>query len=139
LQHINIVWSEVDSGNGTAETGASFSLKNSILLHDTYKPALYIYMLQRIAIPPAPMSAVAMTVNTVAGNPMLIPFGPSQSAGTVRPINAGGTVMFVEARQAAAYAGVEVNNIDLHTAVKCTYHQAREWTQPLDRTSSRSS
>ena len=56
------------------------------------------------------MSPAVMTVNTVAGNPMLIPFGPSQSAGTVRLINAGGTVTFAEARQAAAYARIEVNN-----------------------------
>jgi len=44
---------------------------------------------------------------------MLIPFGPSQSAGTVRPIDVLGTVTFTEARQAAAYAGDEVNDIDL--------------------------
>lgn len=114
LQHINIIRSEVDSSKGTAETGASFSLKSSILLHDQYKPALYIYMLQRIEIPPMPMIAVAMTVNTAAGTPMLIPFGPSQSAGTVRPISFGGTVTFTEARQAAAYAGMEVNSGNLH-------------------------
>ena len=47
-----------------------------------------------------PMSPVVMTVNTVAGNPLLTPFGPSQSAGTV-------TV--AEVRQAVAYTRIEVN------------------------------
>ena len=83
-----------------------------ILPYDKYKPALYIYMLQRIEIPPTPMSAVVMTVNTTAGTPILIPFGPSQSAGTVRPINCEGIVTFTEARQAAAYAGAEVNVVN---------------------------
>lgn len=55
-----------------------------------------------------------MTVNTAAGNPMLMPFGPSQSAGTVRATSCGGTVTFAEARQAAAYAGREVNSMNLH-------------------------
>jgi len=96
------IWGAVDSGNGTAQTGGSFSLKNSILLRNKYKPALHIYILQRIEIPPTPMSAAVMTVNTAAATPMLIPFGPSQSAGTVRPINFGGIVTFAEARQAAA-------------------------------------
>ena len=117
-------------GSGLAETGTSFSLKNSILLYDKCKPVLYTYMLQRIEIPPTPISAVVMTVNTTAGNPMLIPFGPSQSAGTVRPINAGGTVTFAEARQAAAYAGIKVSKINLHTTAECTYHRARESTRP---------
>ena len=121
LQHINIAWSEVDSGNGTAQTGTSFSLKNSILLDNKYKPALYIYMLERITIPPTPMSPAVMTVNTTAGIPMLIPFGPSQSAGTVRPIKFGGTVTFAEARQAAAYAEREVNDAGLRARTGCTY------------------
>jgi len=98
--------------------GASFSLKNWILLHDKCDPVLYIYILQRIPIPPTPMSPAVMTVNTAAGNPMLIPFGPSQSAGTVSPIDALGTVTFTEARQAAAYAGSEVNGISLRTGVE---------------------
>jgi hypothetical protein len=63
-------------------------------------------MLQTIQIPPTPMSAVVITVNTAAGSPMLIPFGPSQSAGTVRAIVCGGIVTFTEARQAAEYAGI---------------------------------
>jgi len=67
-----------------------------------------------------------MTVNTAAGNPMLIPFGPSQSAGTVRPIDARGTVTFTEVRQAAAYAGDEVNDTNLHTEMERTHHRARE-------------
>ena len=46
------------------------------------------------------MSPAVMTVNTVAGNLLLIPFGPSQSAGTT-------TV--VEVRQAAAYTRIEIN------------------------------
>jgi len=92
--------------------GASHSLKNWILLHDKCDPVLYIYMLQRIPIPPTPMSPAVMTVNTTAGKPMLIPFGPSQSAGTVRPIDALGTVTFTEERQAAAYARDEVNGIN---------------------------
>lgn len=62
-------------------------------------------MLLRIEIPPTPMRPAVMTVNTAAGNPMLMPVGPSQSAGTVRPTSCGGTVTFTEARQAAAYAG----------------------------------
>lgn len=82
------------------------SKKNSVLLHDKYKPALYIYMLQRIEIPPTPMSAAVMTVNTAAGTPMLIPLGPSQSDGTERLIRLLGTVTFTEDRQAAAYAGI---------------------------------
>ena len=126
LQRINRVWGEVDSGNGIAEMGASFSLKNWILLYDKCDPVLYIYMLQRIPIPPTPMSPAVITVNTAAGNPMLIPFGPSQSAGTVRPIDAGGTVTFTEARHAAAYAGDEVNGINLHIGAKLTYHRAQE-------------
>ena len=114
FQHINIIWRGANSGNGTTGTEASFSLKNWILLHDKYKPVLYIYMLQRIEIPPTPMTAVAMTVNTAAGNPILIPFGPSQSAGTVRRTDTGGTVTFTEARQAVAYAGVEVSGVKPH-------------------------
>lgn len=102
--------------------GGHQSLKNSILLHDKYKPALYIYMLQRIQIPPTPMSAVVITVNTTAGNPMLIPVGPSQSAGTVRLINVEGTVTFTDARQAAAYAVIGVSNTGLHKGMECTYH-----------------
>ena len=58
-----------------------------------------------------------MTVNTAAGSPMLIPFGPSQSAGTVSATSCGGIVTFTEARQAAEYAGREVSNIDLDTGV----------------------
>ena len=112
------IWGEVDRGNGTAQTGASFSLKNSILLHDKYKPALHIYILQRIEMPPTPMSAAVMTVNTAAGTPILIPFGPSQSAGTVRAIDVGGIVTFVEARQAAAYAGIQVSNVCLHAGIQ---------------------
>ena len=73
------------------------------------RPVLYIYMLQRIPIPPTPMIPAVITVNTAAGTPMLIPFGPSQSAGTVRLIDVLGTVTFTEARQAAAYAGDDVN------------------------------
>jgi len=74
-----------------------------------------------------PMSAVVMTVNMAAGTPMLIPIGPSQSAGTVRPINFGGTVTFTDARQAAAYAGIAVNVINLHTGteVRTTEHGSR--------------
>jgi len=94
------------------------SLKNWILLNDKCDPVSYIYMLQRIPIPPTPMSPAVMTVSTAAGNPMLIPFGPSQSAGTLRPTDAEGIVTFTEARQAAAYAGYEVNGINLGTGVK---------------------
>jgi len=93
----------VDCSNRTAETGTSFSLENSIL-HNKYKPALYIYMLQRIKIPPTPMNPVVMTVKMATGTLMLIPVGPSMLAGSVRLTDPGGTVTFTEARQAAAYA-----------------------------------
>ena len=121
------IWVRSRAAMEILKRGTSFSLKNSILLHDKYKPALHIYMLQRIEIPPTPMTAAVMTVNTAAGTPMLIPFGPSQSAGTVRAIEFGGIVTFTEARQAAAYAGIEINNVCMRTGVgvRTTEHGSR--------------
>jgi hypothetical protein len=87
---------EVGNSNWTSERRMSFSLKIRFF------PAqnLYNYMLERIQIPLMPMSAVVMTVNMAAGIPILIPFGPSQSAGTVRVMNCGGTLTLTEERQA---------------------------------------
>lgn len=125
---------------GLLKLGHHSLSKTRFYPNDKYKPALYIYMLQRIQIPPTPMSAVAVTVNTTAGNPMLSPFGPSQSAGTVRATACGGTVTFAEARQAAEYAGMGfVCQRQLARADERTHHEGREQTQPSDRASSRSS